>query len=198
MYAVMDMTDGHKLLLGFLLTLAGSGLGTTIVATILSNRFSKQLELLKSSLQRGSRIHERQMDALLLIHWRLERASYYLQRATSGALFGNETQEGFLKNIQIDLAAASDEYAQKKLLFSPNLVTRLDEFFKKVQSILQTVSFASDPQMPDGEPRAKLWIQAQEAAYADLPSVLNAISTEARDVIHLGESVYPEKKGRPG
>ena len=45
------------------------------------------------------------------------------------------------------------------------------------------VRLALDP-MVQGEPRVKIWTQAQQTAYKELPSILEAIRVEARKVIH--------------
>ena len=88
------MTDSHRLLATLLVTLIGSGFGTTIVATLVRRRFDERLELLKAVLERGSRIHERaEMDALMGVHSKLEEASFYLQRvASAGRLRGGREQ----------------------------------------------------------------------------------------------------------
>ncbi len=38
--------------------------------------------------------------------------------------------------------------------------------------------------IPNGDPRAKLWDEARGTAYKELPTILKAISDEARAVIH--------------
>ena len=81
------MTETEKLFLTLTVTFVGSGLGTTIVAALLKRRFDAQLETQKALLQRSSRIHERQVDALLVIHAKLEQALFYLQRAASAGKF---------------------------------------------------------------------------------------------------------------
>ena len=43
------------------------------------------------------------------------------------------------------------------------------------------MNLALDPMVPNGEPRAKLWDEARQTAYKDLPLVLQAIREEARE-----------------
>jgi hypothetical protein len=61
-----------------LTTLIGSGAGTTLVGFVFKHRFDVQLERQKAFLQRNSKIHERQVDALLAIHSKLNDALFYL------------------------------------------------------------------------------------------------------------------------
>ncbi len=125
------MTETQKLLLTFSVILLGSGWGTAIVEAVLKRRFDAQLERLKTILERGSRIHERQVDALLTIHSKLEAANFYFQRATSAIVFAGEVQEELLKKMICELASASAEYSQKKLLFSQTLMAKLDQFLAR-------------------------------------------------------------------
>ena len=120
------MTETQKVLITFAVTLVGSGLGTTVIGALFKRRFDAQLERQKALLQRGSRIHERQIDALLTIHSKLERASFFLQRAASGGLLEGETSELLLQNMVRELASLSEEYSQKKLLVPETLTLKVD------------------------------------------------------------------------
>ena len=181
------MTETQKLLLTFAVTVLGSGLGTTIIGALFKRRFDAQLERQKALLQRGSRIHERQIDALLAIYSRLERASYFLQRATSSVLLEGETRETLLQNLARELASASDEYSNKKLLIPPTLTIKLDEFFNRFLSGHIDLTYAMHPSTPGGGQRSGLWEQAKEIAYNGLPPLLRAIEAEARTVIHVSD-----------
>jgi|GEM_PF-1987379 hypothetical protein len=181
---VMPVTDSHKLLLSFILTLIGSGFGTTIVAVVLKRRFDERLELLKAVLGRGSRIHERQIDALMTIHSKLEGASFYLQRVASASRLKGEDESRLLERAGQELASASAEYSQKRLLFSDTLTGRIDEFFTNALSATLRIDLAMDPMMQDGTSRGEFWDKAREAVYRQLPAILQAIRVEARAVIH--------------
>jgi hypothetical protein len=169
----------------FITTLVGSGVGTAIVGAFFKRRFDAQLESYKALLQRSSRIHERQVDALLTIHAKLERALHYLQRAASTSKFqGEASDQGLLQSMALEMGAASEEYSKTKLLISPALTARLDEFFGKVFFAGMSLTSALSPMTPNGEARAKLWEKTQDAAYKETPLILEAIRTEARAVIH--------------
>jgi hypothetical protein len=166
-------------------TIIGSGLGTAIVAAFLKKRFDSQLETHKALLQRSGKVHERQVDALLKIHSKLEEALFYLQRVAGAAKFAGEVSDKeLLARMSQPLAAASEEFSKNRLLVSESLEQKLDEFFNKMLSGGMTMNLALDPMVPNGDPRAKLWDEARQTAYKDLPSILKAIRAEARAVIH--------------
>jgi len=130
-------------------------------------------------------IHKHQVDALLAITPKLEHALFYLQRAASGSKFqGEASDQELLRRMGVDLAAASTEYSQKKLLIDVSLTRKIDEFFSKVVSAGMSLNHALDPMTPNGETRANHWRRAQEIADKELPPLLRAIQTDSRAVIH--------------
>ena len=178
------MTESHRLLLTFVLTLVGSGLGTTLVAGLLNHRLNQRLELVKAVLERGSRIHERQMDALMTVYSRLEEASFYLQRVASAGRFKGEDEGQLLQRAGQALASASEEYSAKKLLFSDTLTNGIDEFFNQVLSARVSIGSALDPTLQSAKSVGEFWDRAREAVYKQLPAILDAIRAEAKNVIH--------------
>jgi len=177
------MTDTAKLLLTLGATVVGSGLGTTIVGALFKKRLDTQLETHKALLQRSGRIHERQVEALSLIYSSLEHALFYLQRVTSAGKFAGEDDDKLIQNMSRDLGAASEEFSKNRLLLSESLGQKLHEFFSKMVSAGVDVRMLLDP-MVQGESRAKIWQKAQETAYRELPSVLDAVKNEAVRLIH--------------
>ncbi len=177
------MTDSLKLLLTLGVTLIGSGLGTAIVGAFFKKRFDAQLETHKALLQRSGLIHARQVDALSVIYSKLEHALFYLLRVTSAGKFEGEDDDKLLQGMIRELASASEELSKTKLLMSDSLRRKLDEFFNKMVSVRIDVRLALDP-IVQGDPRVKIWTQAQQTAHKELPSILEAIRVEARKVIH--------------
>jgi hypothetical protein len=178
------LTETHKLLVTLAVTVLGSGIGTTIVGALFKRRFDNQLEVQKALLQRGSRIHERQVDALLAIHTNLEKTLFYLQRAASPARFQGESTEKLLQGMVKALSQASEDFSQNKLLLSKELTTKLDQFFEETFFARLKLDHAEDPMTPDGRVRADFFDEARERAFKKLPLMLEAIRTEARRVIH--------------
>jgi hypothetical protein len=179
------MTETEKFVISTSAAVLGSGLGTAIIGAVFKRWFDIQLETHKALLMRSTKIHELQVDALLVIYSKLEHALFYLQRASSaGKLAGEPQREELLERMGLKLAAASEEYSQKMLLINPELTSKLDHFFKKVLSAGIDIRIALDPVILDGAPRAKMWDAARETAFRELPAVLAAIRTEARTIIH--------------
>src|SRR6266704_2014917 len=155
------MTPTQLLLLTFAVTVIGSGLGTTIIGALFKKRFDTQLETHRALLLRSGKIHERQVDALLPIHSKLEEALFYLQRAASAGKFQNEASDKeLLARMGSSLAAASQEFSKNRLLVSGTLEQMLDEFFNKMVFAGIDMNLALDPAVAEGEPRAKLWDKA--------------------------------------
>ncbi len=169
------MTEELKLLLTLAVSFIGSGLGTTVVGAFFKRAFDAQLETHKALLQRSSRVHERQVRALLQIHSNLEHALFYLQRAAStGKLEGEAPDLELLRRMAVDLGSASEDFSKNKLLMSGVLTRKLDEFFSKMFSAGVDLNYALNPLTPDGEFRADHWNKAKEIAYKELPSLLAA------------------------
>jgi hypothetical protein len=180
------MTPTETLFLTFAVTVIGSGLGTTIVGALFKARFDEQLDTHRALLERSGKIHERQVDALLAIHSKLEFALFSLQRAASAGKYtgGEASDRELLERMAKDLGAASEEFSRNKLLFGETLRRRLDEFFQKTLVAGMSLGYAMSYDIPDGETRVKFWDKARELSDRELPSILEAIRNEARTVIH--------------
>lgn len=178
------MANAYSQTLGFIATLVGAGLGTTLAAAWLQHRFGAQLEQLRAVLDRGSRIHERQVEALLKICSKLETASFYLRRAASAGLLEGEDRGELRRRAGKELALAAAEFSEKKLLLSDTLIVKLGEFFGEALSTGLYLRFAADPRLANSSTGADSWSAAQERAHETLPAVLEAIRAEARVLIH--------------
>ena len=178
------MTETEKLLLTMAATFVGSGLGTTIVGALFKRKFDAQLATHTALLQRNSRIHERQVDALLVINAKLGDALFNLQRAASAGKRAGENDMELLQKMGRDLIAASEVFSQNKLLMGPDLTRKLADFFEKTVSAGSDLTLAEQPMTPNGEIRANLFDKVRQTAFNELPSILEAINVEARAVIH--------------
>ena len=178
------MTETEKLLLTLAVTVLGSGVGTTIVGIWFKKRVDTQLEVHRALLGRGSRVHDRQIDALLLVYSKLERASFLLQRAASSLVLAGEIKEQLVKQMVEELSEASQAYSERKLLIPPSLALTLDQFFGRFLAARVDLSYALWDVVPPGEQKAALWDSAQTIAYKELPPMLEAIEKEARAIVH--------------
>jgi len=170
-------------------TIVGSGAGTSIVGLLFKHRFDVQLAKQTAMLQRHSRIHELQVEALGVIHSDLNDALFYLQRiASAGRTRGQVDDAELFKRMGERLAKAASEFSKTQLLFSQELTTRLNEFFKKVFETGAELELSEEfSQFPMGEGvqlRADLIDKVRNAAFKEIPTVLDEIRREARTVIH--------------
>lgn len=183
------MAEANGILAVLLATFVGSGAGTTLVGILFKHRFDLQLEAQKALLQRNSRIHERQMDALLSIHSELEHALFYLQRAASAGRFSGEPDDAeLLKSMGKHLSNAADQFSKNRLLLTPELTKRLNEFFTNVFTAGSDLQFSDEfsryPIVQGGQLRADLIDKARKAAFEEIPAILGVIRTEAETIIH--------------
>jgi hypothetical protein len=157
--------------------------GTGITQTISETHY--HYAQATSESPRSDKIYDRQVESLLLIHSKLEEALFYFQRASAAGKFAGEaSDEELLRRMVENLGAASKEFGKGRLLFSESLGKKLDEFFNKMLSGSMALKLALSPMVQDGYQRAKLWDEARDAAYRDIPPLLKAISDESRGVIH--------------
>jgi len=160
-------------------------LGTTIVGALFKRLFDAQLETHKALLQRSGRIHERQVEALLTIHSKLEHALFYLQRAASVGKFEGEVSDAeLLKRMSGELGAANEEFSKNKLLIGEPLSRKLDEFFNRMFSAGMDFNVLLHGMIQDGQLRVDTWNKGCEKAHKEIPALLEAIRVEAKTVIY--------------
>ena len=82
------MAGTNGLLAVLIATIVGSGVGTSLVGFLFKHRFDVQLAKQTAMLQRHSRIHELQVEALGVIHSDLNDALFYLQKIASAGRTG--------------------------------------------------------------------------------------------------------------
>jgi len=158
-----------------------SGTGITQTVNEIHNYFTQPT----GEPPRRDKIHERQVESLIFIHAKLEEALFYFQRAAAAGKFAGEaSDEELLKRMSENLAAASQEFGKSRLLFSESLAKKLGDFFSKMLTGSMTLKFALHPMVQDGYQRAKLWDEARDTGYREIPPLLKAIRDESRDIIH--------------
>src|SRR5260370_38556608 len=73
----------------------GSAIGTTLIGVWFKSRFDRQLENQKAVLQRASRVHDRQVEALSTLYATLHETQSYLQLMTKQAIFEGEKPDEY-------------------------------------------------------------------------------------------------------
>jgi hypothetical protein len=167
-----------------LTTLLGSGVGTAVVGALFKRRFDHELELQRAILERATRVHERQVMALVKLDRHLRAAQGYLELMSKSVMFRGEDPSKYPAQFRKEIGAAHEELSSARLLLPPTLSAQVEQLFKKMFEGQMALSFFYDPTTSDGQERAAHWDRAKEIAYKELPGLLVAIEREARLVIH--------------
>jgi hypothetical protein len=169
-------------------TILGSGVGTASVGAMFKRRFDRELELQRAVLERGTRIHERQVDALLKLDQHLRSAHAFLGLMSKSVMFHGEDPSGYPIRFRQETLKAYEQLESSRLLLPPKLVPKVEDLFRRMVEGEAAVMFFRDPQTPDGPDRAAHWERAKTVAHQELPELIRAIEHEARTVIHGPEA----------
>lgn len=161
----------------------GSGVATAGVGAWFASRFNRRIEEQKAVLQRASRVHERQVDALSELYAALRQAHDYLQLATKSAIFAGENPDEYPKRFMNAVRAAYEKFVAIRLLLPIAVVTHADAFFAKAQEGHTNFGFARYNEILP-EQRAAAWDRAKTIAYDELPKLLASLESSAREVVH--------------
>jgi hypothetical protein len=164
--------------------LLGSGFATVSIGWLFKRRFDRELELQKAFLQRASRVHDRQVDALTRLYGFLFEAQAYLQLLSASVQFSGEKPEEYPRLFTTALIAARQELTKGRLLLPASIVGQCDNFFNVVFQGTMHLGFANDPMVIAAGQRAEFWDRATKTAYQDIPHLLATIELHARVVIH--------------
>jgi hypothetical protein len=170
--------------LNAVLTIVGSGLGTTFVGILMKRKFDRELEIQKAFLSRVSRVHDRSVDTLTKLYRHLYEAEAFLQLLSSTVRYDGEHPEEYPRRLVEALIAARDELSAGRLLIPSHLVEQCDRFFKKLFEGRTELGFATHPMVLDGLQRANSWDKAKAIAYEQVPDLRREIEKTARAIIH--------------
>jgi hypothetical protein len=162
----------------------GSGFAITMIGWLFTRRFQHELELQKAFLQRASRVHDRQVEALTQLYARLFEAHAYLQRMSASGRPAGEKPEEYPKLLSETLLAAGRQLSLSRLLLPPSVVQECDRFFAIVFDSTLNLNFANDPVIIAAGQRPEFWDRAATIAYKDIPALLVSMEATARKVIH--------------
>jgi hypothetical protein len=143
-----------------------------------------EIERVKASLARASRVHERQLDLLQNLYRHFFEAQGLFQRMTSAGRFRDEiSPKAYDPLVTKSMESAFNVLAQGRLLIPSALAQQCDSFFNTVLNGRIDFSIAHDPMM-DPVKRAELWKAAAIVAHQQVPRILQQIEEAARAVIH--------------
>jgi hypothetical protein len=162
----------------------GSGLATAGIGAWFKAGFDKQLETQKALLERASRIHERQVDALATLYASLREAHDYAQLMTKSATFVGENPDAYPVELMRATKVAYEKFTATRILLPSAFAETCEAFFAKLQEAQVNYGFAR--QVPEIAPpqRADAWKRAGVIAYQEMPSLLKSLEDAARQIIH--------------
>ena len=124
-----------------------------------------EIERVKASLARASRVHERQLDILQNLYRYLCEAQGLFQRMTSAGRVKDElTPEAYGDLVTKAMESAFNELVQGRLLIPSALAQQCDSFFNTVLKGRLNFYIAQDP-MTDPVKRAEFWKAAATVAH---------------------------------
>jgi len=145
-----------------------------------------EIERVKASLARASRVHERQIDILQNLYRYLYEAQDLFQRMTSAGGYKDEiSPESYGDLVTKAMQSAFNELVQGRLLIPSALAQQCDSFFNTVLKGRINFSIAQDRSMDmDPGKRAEFWKAAATVAHQEVPKILLQIEEAARAVVH--------------
>jgi len=144
-----------------------------------------EIERLKASFVRASRVHERQLDILSTLNRHFLEAQWCFQGMTARARFiGEVSREEYERKVIEAMEAARNALLQGRLFIPKDLVDRCETVFRVAFEGRLDFSLAHDPMIIDPAKRAELWQAAATAANQEMPKILQEIDSAARSVMH--------------
>ena len=171
-------------LVQLVISIIGSGLGTTGVGLLFNRKFGRELEIQKAFLTRASNVHAHTVDALAKLYRHLYEAQELLKRMTSnGRMEGEISPQEYAPLVTKAMESASMELLEGRLFIPSALVQQCDAFFEAVFEGRQNFALAHHPMIDPGK-QAEFWAKAATVAYAKVPKIVRQIEEAARVVIH--------------
>ena len=132
-----------------------------------------------------SRLHERQMDALMRLGDDFRRVVDYLQSMTRSVGFERElSKDEYSVLSEQAVASAYEMFTKVRLLIPASLAAECERFFGSVSECKSNFDTARHPATVDGHQRAAFWNRAATIAHKELPGILERIEQGARNLIH--------------
>lgn len=137
----------------------------------------------EKTLERRSRIHARQLDALCQLYERLDKVQGYSQLMTKSLSIEGENIEAYPGLLASSMAEARHDFLMARLLLPADIVKAVEDFFKKT-SEGQIHHRLAQMTTIEAVQRGNLWSKAGKVAHQEMPALLNTIEQKAREIIH--------------
>ena len=136
------------------------------------------------SRERRSRIHEKQLEALMRLFATLKKIQDYSQLTTKSVILEGEKIEEYPKLLGESVVKAANEFTQTRLLLPIEVASLVEEFFEKAVDSQIRMGVFERLVGVQGEVRKQYWEQAANIAHSEMPSLLAKIEASARSIIH--------------
>lgn len=169
-------------------TVLGTGAVTTVVGIWIKSAFDDSLAKRTAILDRGTNLHQWQVERLCRLYSPLFDASNYNRRLTARATWSGEIDRGeYEKLMGAALKRAEDEFSASCLLLPRDLADQIEAFFRKMFE--SRVAIGGTHLIPAGGARAEAWEEVQRISHEEIPALLRGIETSARHIIQPDERV---------
>jgi hypothetical protein len=164
-------------------SIIGSGLGTTLISMIFKRRFDKELERQKATLQRGTKIHEHQVELLS----KLYRTLIDVQELTISLSVNSQrkpiSEESF-DSLRSTIYSARSEYLSMCLYLPEEISAPIDDFFDSVFECTNSIILSSINISNRETERSEALSNSHRLATLKIPKILRSIEQQARKLIH--------------
>jgi hypothetical protein len=150
----------------------------------LKTRADIEIERLRVSLTRASRVHEQQVDTLTALYGHLRDAQGHLQQMTrSGRVEGELSEDEYHQLWATAVMSASETLSKGELLIPRDIVQECTRFFDAVSQGRRDIALSKEALVHPRQ-RGEFWRKAQQIAGEQVPKILDDIQMVARKVIH--------------
>ena len=146
----------------------------------------------EKSRERKSRIHAKQIDAIVPLYIALEKCFHYYQQMTKPYIFEGEKTEEYPALLSSALSESRKQFMLSRLFLPPDVEETVDAFVNKIiegQVFLEEFK-RLDKLNKHQDPRymkfdaENYWNKAENVSFTDLPPILQALKRRAREIIH--------------
>jgi hypothetical protein len=147
--------------------------------------YERSTEELRAALNRVSRVHKRQVKVLTKLVRHFRQISNYLQAMTRSLRFEGEiSADEYCRMCDDIVGSVHKTLADGRLLIPSLLADDCDRFLTAAYRARTLHAYAWRTDIVDGRQRAEFWDKAKEAAYVEVPGILQRIEDAARQIVH--------------
>lgn len=159
----------------------------TIGAVIAAFKTLYEIKKLRGERQqeRRSRIHQKQLDALIGLYVALNKVLGHAQRTISLGRVRGQNFDNDLVQWQSSINDANQQFISSRLLLPEDITQMVESFFQKVFELHLNIEMFVET---SGEQRASCWDNAAKDAHREMPTLLSSIEAAARSFVSIDET----------